>query len=262
MRMKSVIQYSFLCIAPLAFIGCDRPDNSVDTTLPTEEAAKMAVISGALSYPSEYIPDDMKVCAQEVGSRKTFCNSKATGGTTDRRYELTVPAGSYHVYAKTSEKPGYYAYYTEAVVCGLTVDCLSSMPIPVVLAAGDRRLDIDPQDWYADGSRPAPSLPQRSRVSPNKTWLVGTWADEGFCEGDSGETYSSDQSFGTWSEGGRWSLSGNRLTVTIDMYVRDTESGEPEPINPPRTMAGAISNAENDSFVFTVNGEERNLKRC
>jgi len=260
-RTKLFIQSSFFCILILATAGCDRQNNSVDTTLPTEDIPELSVISGSLSYPSDYIPNDMEVCAKNVETGKTHCDAEITVGNDTRRYALTVPPGSYHVYAKTSDKPGYNAYYSEAVVCGLKVDCLSSKPITVTLAGGAKRTDVDPHDWYADTKGATNDQPGKPGISPNNSWLVGTWADGG-CEGDGGETYLADQGYGTWSEEGRWSLAGNRLTVIIDMTVRDTESGEPEPIDPPRRIVGTISDAESDSFMLTVNGEKQSRQRC
>jgi len=69
-------------------------------------------IEGELSYPSDYIPKDMVVCAEEVSSGKLHCNSKKKAGKTVVSYTLDVPAGRYRVYAQTNDMPDVRAYYS------------------------------------------------------------------------------------------------------------------------------------------------------
>jgi hypothetical protein len=45
--------------------------------------------------------------------------------------------------------PDYKAYYSEAVVCGLSVNCLSNEPITLELPPGENRSKVHPHDWYA-----------------------------------------------------------------------------------------------------------------
>jgi hypothetical protein len=108
-----------------------------------------ATITGELSYPSDYIPEDMRVCAEDVALRKRNCDARFTTRNGRRLYTLTMPPGSYLVYAETRDMPDYKAYYSEAVVCGLSVDCLSHEPIMLELRAGENRSKVHPQDWYA-----------------------------------------------------------------------------------------------------------------
>lgn len=118
----------------------------VDTTIPEP---KPATISRELGYPSDYIPEDMRVCAEEVGSDRRICDARFTSREDRRLYTLKVPASSYRVYAQTRDQPDYKAYYTEAVVSGLSVDCRSHEPITLDLRAGGTRAKVNPQDWYA-----------------------------------------------------------------------------------------------------------------
>ena len=37
---------------------------------------KPGVIEGSLSYPSEFIPDDMTICAENLATQKIYCTSK------------------------------------------------------------------------------------------------------------------------------------------------------------------------------------------
>jgi len=138
-------------LACAGLCGCDKPDPDppappVDTTIPEP---RPATITGELSYPSDYIPEDMRVCAEDVTSRKRNCDARFTTRNGRRLYTLTVLPGSYRVYAETRDMTDYKAYYSEAVVCGLSVDCVSHEPITLKLSAGENRGKVHPQDWYA-----------------------------------------------------------------------------------------------------------------
>lgn len=102
-------------------------------------------ISGAFSYPSNYLPSDIRSCAENVATRKVYCSSRQSSGG---RYRIEAPAGTYHVYAETRDAPGDKAYYTRAVTCGLTADCTSHEKIAVSVRAGATVSGVDPQDWY------------------------------------------------------------------------------------------------------------------
>lgn len=130
--------------------------------LPVESktsAQRMGVITGSLSYPSDFDFPRMIVCAEAVDSRRIHCTDKRV---TNRRsgkvtYRLRVPAGSYHVFATivNDEVPaedyrGYKAYYSEFVKCGLSVNCPSHEPIKLTVRAGQTLTGIDPGDWYVE----------------------------------------------------------------------------------------------------------------
>ena len=116
-------------------------------------------ITGALSYPTDAGLPKMIVCAEAVNSRSIHCTDKRvvkrrTGKVT---YKLTVPAGTYYVFATLingggpgEDYQGYKAYYSEFVTCGLSVNCPSHEPIKVTLRAGQTLAGVDPGDWYAD----------------------------------------------------------------------------------------------------------------
>jgi len=115
----------------------------------SEEEA--GIIEGSLSYPSEFIPEDMKVCAVNIVSKKETCttkhikNSKYTNGT---GYQIEVPAGTYNVYSSTAQMANYKAYYSEAVTCGLEAACTSHAPLSVKVTADKTTSKVDPADWY------------------------------------------------------------------------------------------------------------------
>jgi hypothetical protein len=122
-------------------------------------AQQTGVITGALSYPSDFDFPRMIVCAEAVDSRRIHCTDKRVVQRRRKRlgYKLTVPAGSYYVFATivNGEEPvdwtrGYKAYYSEFVKCGLSVKCSSHEPIKVTLRAGQTLAGIDAADWYLD----------------------------------------------------------------------------------------------------------------
>ncbi|HEX8532931.1 MAG TPA: hypothetical protein VF662_02085 [Allosphingosinicella sp.] len=140
-RLEAIIAFSIMLAA------CDGGKDAapVDTTIAEPAPAQL---SGELSYPSDYLPQDLRVCAELLSSGALSCNARFHDSKGKRTYRLEVPAGRYHVYATTSEMPGYKAYYTEAVLCGLSVECTSHLPVPLELRPGQVRNGIDPGDWY------------------------------------------------------------------------------------------------------------------
>ncbi len=116
---------------------------------PTAAKPAPGVISGELSYPSDYLPQDLVVCARDLDSQRSYCGSEAGMNRRGSSYTLPVPEGRYHVWATTKEMPGTKAYFSESVVCGLTVECNSHKPIEVRVFAGSTRKSVDPGDWYA-----------------------------------------------------------------------------------------------------------------
>ena len=113
-------------------------------------------IVGKLSYPSEFIPP-LRVFAFQVGSQTYFfVDTLENQGT----YQIDgLPAGYYQVVAYTAG--GLASGYTQAVPCGLSIDCTDHTLIEVPVNIGQVATGVDPGDWYApDGTfPPAPVLP-------------------------------------------------------------------------------------------------------
>lgn len=112
---------------------------------PEIKKPQTGVISGSLTFPSDYLPEDMQVCAQNLESDKVDCNSVRTGD----RYRLELPPGRYIVWSQTKDAPDQRAFYSVAVPCGLAVHCKDHQPLRVVVKAGSEVDRIDPGDWYA-----------------------------------------------------------------------------------------------------------------
>jgi hypothetical protein len=111
-------------------------------------AVPKGYISGSLGYPSEGIPADMKVCADNIELAETFCTyDKITSSqfTYGLGYKLAVKPGSYNVYAVVGATTGLYS---EFVPCGLSVNCTSHKSIQVDVNEGQTVKGIDPIDWY------------------------------------------------------------------------------------------------------------------
>jgi len=122
-------------------------------------AADSGVIEGSLSYPSDFIPPDMTICAENLATKQIYSTNKHVKAKKYQYqvgYKLTVPPGDYHVYAQLPDpaKWGsafsreYRAYYSEFVKCGQTADCKSHAPMVVQVKSGETVSGIDPQDWY------------------------------------------------------------------------------------------------------------------
>lgn len=129
--------------------------NQMDTPTPIEEdrteVDELGFIQGSLSFPSETIPSNMVVCAEDVNTLETTCTDTHIVGeqfTYREGYSLSVKPGVYQVYAYLPEDPDRRAYYNEFVVCGLSVECQSHEAIDIVVSAGETITDVDPQDWY------------------------------------------------------------------------------------------------------------------
>lgn len=124
------------------------------TTFPTSTLKQTGTIEGSLSYPSEGIPNDMQVCAENITTYESFCTSEKIADakyTYGKGYMLKAPPGNYYIYAKLPNQE-YKAYYNAFVACGLLASCKDHTPIAVSVSANTTTSKIDPQDWY--GTQP------------------------------------------------------------------------------------------------------------
>jgi len=118
-----------------------------------KQKLSIGFIEGSLGYPSEGIPSDMEICAQNLETKKMYCTTdhlKSSKYTYKIGYKLEVSAGKYYVFAMTSSfgEPGYKAYYSAFVDCGMRDKCRSHTPISVTVSEGEITSGIDPIDWY------------------------------------------------------------------------------------------------------------------
>ena len=118
--------------------------------------AMAGTISGALGYPSEFLPAQAVYAIATDGTR--FYRVESVVG--QQHYKMVgVPAGDYFVLTVTrmpvrlgsGDAPAnarFGAGYTKSVLCGLSVDCLDHSLVSVHVSAGRDTPNIDPGDWY------------------------------------------------------------------------------------------------------------------
>ena len=109
-----------------------------------KEVDAFGFVTGNLSYPSDYIPEDLKVCWRNLGTEESECESPIS----DTTFRLRLKPGEYQVWARRDSETDQRGFYSAAVKCGLSVDCLSHEPLPVTVTAGKTTSGIDPGDWY------------------------------------------------------------------------------------------------------------------
>lgn len=100
-------------------------------------------ITGAVGYPSEFIPA-LYIYAENLDNGQWFRISHPMNTTA---YRMDLPAGTYIVYAYGQDFDAV-AGYTQATVCGLTVDCNDHTLVEVTVNAGEIISGIDMTDFY------------------------------------------------------------------------------------------------------------------
>ncbi|RJP55062.1 MAG: hypothetical protein C4583_01080 [Anaerolineaceae bacterium] len=102
-------------------------------------------ISGALSYPSSFIPPLRVVAFQVNGFNYQWVDTMQNQST----YQIAgLAPGLYHVVAYIMD--GTYAGgYTQMVPCGLQASCTDHSLIDVEVKSGQDTPNINPGDWYA-----------------------------------------------------------------------------------------------------------------
>jgi len=110
------------------------------------------LLTGQLSYPSDYIPEDMKVCAENISNGSVVCAKEIN--INEARYNLAVPEGTYYIWSETLDwapAPDYKTrkvYYTEAVVCGLSIAGENHAKKPIKVTSFSITPGVDPGDYY------------------------------------------------------------------------------------------------------------------
>ena len=140
LKARSFISLCAAAILSTCGQATESPQRGVDTTLPDNPGK----LTGSLSFPSDYIPKDLRVCAEAVAGSEQYCSAQISGDS----YVLEVPEGEYRVFAQTAEMPGQRAYYSEFVECGYYSWCPSHEPVKVKIEEGETRNRVNPGDWY------------------------------------------------------------------------------------------------------------------
>lgn len=125
-------------------------------------------IQGSLTYPSSSVPASIIGCARSHATGKTYCSDGQVVSQSyvyGVGYTITVPPGTYWVYASSSDSdfaknrqfPAYYNTYMRdfarrnswpdyPTTTGASCNTLKNLPVTV--AAGDTIKHIDLGDWY------------------------------------------------------------------------------------------------------------------
>jgi hypothetical protein len=120
-----------------------------------------ATISGAVRYPSEFLPAQA-VYAIDVSDSKHFYRADTPQSGSQVWYRLAdIAPGTYVIVAYLAQAPANPSIggaYTRYVVCGMTSGCAQDHTLTrVTVKADDVLAGIDPGDWYA----PAGTYPPR-----------------------------------------------------------------------------------------------------
>lgn len=119
------------------------------STTPMSSFPETGIISGKLSYPAEGIPALRIVAFPVDGSTPSYMDTAPNQSS----YTFELPVGTYHIvaYVLPSEGfPGGFAGgYTQAIPCGLAVECADHSLIDVTVTGGETIPNIDLSDWYA-----------------------------------------------------------------------------------------------------------------
>lgn len=137
-----------------AVAATGQPQQPPVQQIPTEELLPGSV-SGKLSYPSEGIPAlRLVLWNTEDGS---YLTKEVPANTFEYQWD-DVPPGHYQLVAYLAEADlgGLAGGYSQAVPCGLAVNCSDHSLIVFEVHSGAVTPGIDPGDWYApSGAFPA-----------------------------------------------------------------------------------------------------------
>jgi len=156
--LKTQLAYPTATCAPCEIPTCPacptatvEPTSTTPTAVPPTATPQVrnGALSGSLSYPSEAIPALRIVAMNPLTGVYYWQNTVA--GQSFYRFTDLQPA-SYYVLAYLIANPSktFFAAYSEAVPCGLSVACTDHSLIAVEVKAGEETTNIDPSDWYAD----------------------------------------------------------------------------------------------------------------
>jgi hypothetical protein len=120
---------------------------------PTAEIVSVnGTVEGTICFPSEGIPQ-LNLYLQENGSATGILVPHAQNQNT---FSAVVPAGNYVAYAWVQDFT-YGGSYSQAVACGLSVDCTDHSLVEFMVTAGATTTGVAVCDWYGNpGDVPLP----------------------------------------------------------------------------------------------------------
>jgi hypothetical protein len=227
------------------------------TPTPTPTPAPLGTVTGLICYPSEFIPP-MTLYFKDVGTSQVFDFAHNDGSM---NYSVQLTPSTYVAYAYRTGT-NIAGSYSQAVPCGLTVNCTDHSLIPFQVTSGMTTQDIDICDYYGDpGDIPPPPQDQAPAEGPASEEVIGTYTKNGFCRAGPDSRYAdvtaleegtqvlvegrSPDSFGVWwwvklpdSEAHCWSADSVLALVGPKWELPViTPDPLPEPVEPPEPPA-------------------------
>jgi hypothetical protein len=124
-------------------------------------------ISGRICYPGQSIPE-MTVFFQEISTQQ-ITELPIEGNQTSYAYMLNP--GKYVAYAYLNSGASLGGSYSNAVLCGLSVDCSDHSLIEFDVVPGETLDNIDICDWYAPETMPPDP---RAELAPLASMIYST----------------------------------------------------------------------------------------
>ena len=119
----------------------------VATNSAQQPVSEFGSISGTLGYPSEGIPP-LEVFAINKAQPTKFFKVLTKQNQTTFTIESIEP-GTYVVVAFPQNSAQLTGGYSQAVACGLSVECTDHSLVPVIVTAGKLSSGVAVKDWYA-----------------------------------------------------------------------------------------------------------------
>ena len=150
-----------LGVALLAAIGGVAIQNRTESTTPQNNTsaqveANITVVRGSATYPSEGIPSNLKVCAENTETALQTCTDDLLEGEEfiyNKGYELSLEDGKYTIYALEGDNKAYYNKYVQKLEKTgewsnySTNNCDSYHPLTIDTSNYNNE-DIVVGDWY------------------------------------------------------------------------------------------------------------------
>jgi hypothetical protein len=118
-----------------------------DSQTPPEDLYQTGTVNGLVCYPSEFTPDMMLYLENRESKEITAIPIPKNQPV----FSAPVPPGFYVAYAWLRDYSGG-GLYSEAVPCGLNVNCTDHTLIEFEVATGEEVNDIQVCDWYISPS--------------------------------------------------------------------------------------------------------------
>lgn len=152
------------------------PPSPTPTPTPTPTPAPLGTVTGLICYPSEFIPP-MTLYFKDVGTSQVLDFAHNDGSM---NYSVQLPPSTYVAYAYRTGT-NIAGSYSQAVLCGLTVNCTDHSLIPFQVTGGQTTADIDICDYYGQpGDIPAPPGGAPTEEAQSNV-VAGTYIKNGFC---------------------------------------------------------------------------------